>query len=110
MTDSIVFRAVRVVWIRFAASITGSWPIVTAGVAASASTTASAKNATPGPSERNVVVAGRGRHPSVRPLTPTDPPSREVIGSGIEHSPFDSGGARHPRLRRARARAATQLA
>src|SRR5439155_23834256 len=97
MTDSIVFRAVRVVWIRFAASITGSWPIVTAGVAASASTTAIAKGATPDPSERNVVVAGRGRPPGVRPLTPTDPPSSEVIWSGMEHSPFHSGGARYPR-------------
>src|SRR5216684_976224 len=69
MTDSIVFRAVSVFWARFAASITGSWPLVPTGVATTASATPIPANASPwAPRARPILIAeltaSRSRAPS----------------------------------------------
>src|SRR2546422_9402871 len=97
MTDSTILRVVMVVWIRFAASITGSWPIVTAGGAASARTTARGRKGTPGPRERNLVAAGRGGPPPGPALSPPGPPpSGAVRGWAEDYSPPRRGAPPPP--------------
>src|SRR5436190_13920560 len=107
MTDSTILRVVMVVWIRFAASITGSWPVVALGVAASASTTASPKHAARDGSEGLAVASERRRRPSFWSSTSGDPLSGGVISFGMGHPPFHLGGATLRRLQRARVHAAT---
>src|SRR5436309_15962553 len=101
MTDSTILRVVMVVWIRFAASITGSWPVVALGVAASASTTASPKHATRDRSEGHAVAGERRRRRAFWSPTSADPPSAGAFSFGWGLPPFiltapSPGGSQEP--------------
>src|SRR2546422_9592386 len=103
MTDSTILRVVMVVWIRFAASITGSWPVVGLGVAANARITASPKHAARERTEGHAVASGRGGGPSFWSPTSGDRPSGGGLSLGIGDPPFHFNRA--PRRPPPRARA-----